>query len=195
MRERGDSGVHEIGMRFGRRHELDLLGEPDLSHPSLKEALSKVTDASGYGKRHELIDAIIDGEQSQPNADAENPGTDFLRELRLAVMEQLGVRPDAKDERVGIFTALGTPLDFKHGVDAFLVLTSKGRRELVTLDATLNKEKANELTKADIVIGEIPSVEEDEDAYLEAVEGIAAKVSKKLLSLRDEASRGTYRAA
>lgn len=162
----------------GTEFEYDLFGQADVRNPEYQKALKAAgadprTGYLPFGKAVELA------QKFQPG-DPTNPKKDYLRELLFAVQEKLDIDPDDEPDSVRAYTAVGTPLDKFHGVDAFI--SKKGERKdiLVTLDATLRPEKINEGWKADLMVGDLPSAEEDEDAYLQAIDDMAEKIAAKI---------------
>ncbi|MEK7545991.1 MAG: hypothetical protein AAB554_02835 [Patescibacteria group bacterium] len=122
--------------------------------------------------------------------------TSMSTDLRVAVEDALGIT-DEGDE-LKFYSAVGSIIDLKLGVDAFFELTDPrtGAYARVTLDATLNKEKQKEGWKADVIIGEMPDAGQEADAYLDAIDqtggGIANLLQRRL---NDEIERRTRRRA
>jgi hypothetical protein len=166
----------------GTQFEYDIFGEVDTRDPRYAAELKKMGVGQNtylpFAKSVELV------KKFQPS-DPTDPKKDFLRELRLAIIGRLGIEDDDAMDAIGVYTAVGTPLDKFHGVDAFVSETADGNETIVTLDATLRPEKIAEGGKADIIIGDMPSPEEDEDAYLKAVESYAERIVARLERLRE----------
>jgi hypothetical protein len=182
---RGESGSRFESQRYtGRQHEYALFGEVNVKDPAYLADLAKVIKPDGYVNFKDAVELV---KKHQPY-DPANPKKDFYRELLIAVQDKLGVDPDKQPDAIRVYTAVGTPLDHKHGTDAFITLSEHGRETLVTLDASLRPEKIQEGWKADVMIGEVPDAEND-DAYLDAIDGFAAQISKKLLTKTDEGKR------
>jgi hypothetical protein len=162
----------------GTEFEYDLFGQADIRNPEYVKALraAGADERTGYLPFGKAVDLT---KRFQPG-DPSNPKKEYLRDLLFAVQEKLGVDPEDEPDSVRAFTAVGTPLDKFHGVDAFV--SKKGERGdvLVTLDATLRPEKLNEGWKADLMIGDLPSVEDDEDGYLAAIDDMADKIASKI---------------
>jgi hypothetical protein len=159
----------------GAEHEIDLLGSipRDTKMRRLMEKMGADSE-SGYMPYKKAVELA---KHLQPG-DPTNPDKDFLNELRIAVQDALELDPD--DDSLKAFTAVGTPLDKFHGVDGFITLTDGQREHMVTLDATLRQDKLEEGHKADIMIGELPMPEEDEDAYIAAVEALGSQVADRM---------------
>lgn len=159
----------------GRELEADLFGVVDVTNPRYMSAFRSVANEKGYVSYKDAMELVRD---FQPGGDPRNPGKDFFRELRLAVAEKLGLESDKDLERISCFTSVRTPLDVWHGVDAFIeVQENGGKKSCVTFDATLNPDK---VPKADIVVGDLPIAEEDEEGYLRAIDATADDVVKRL---------------
>lgn len=115
--------------------------------------------------------------------DPTNPKKELGRELRLEVIDALGFRPEEYDN-VKFFTTVGIEqIDKKLGVDAFIEYTDpkSKRTKRVTIDLTQNQQKVLEGHKADIIIGELPAPEFEEEKYQEEIENIASKIASKLV--------------
>lgn len=106
--------------------------------------------------------------------------TSMSTDLRVAVEDALGITDE--DDALKFYSAVGTVIDHKFGVDAFFELKDPktGAYARVTLDATLNKQKQSDGWKADVIIGEMPDAGQEADEYLEAVDETGANVAKLL---------------
>lgn len=128
---------------------------------------------------------------------SERGETSMSTDLRVAVEDALGMT-DAEED-LKFYSAVGTIIDHKLGVDAFFELKDPktGAYARVTLDATLNKEKQKEGWKADVIVGELPDAGQEADDYLEKVEEIGSDIAAKLQRrLNEEIDRkGGRRAA
>lgn len=160
----------------GGELEMDLFDRVNVRDAKFLEALRDAgADQKGYLPYRKAMDVT---KRFQPG-DPANPKKDYFRELRIAVQEKLGVDVDKEPESVRAYTAVGTPLDKYHGVDAFMTFTEDGREYTVTMDATLRKDKLDDGYKADVMVTDVPSPEDDEDAYLEAIDAIAEKIAER----------------
>ncbi len=122
--------------------------------------------------------------------------TSMSTDLRVAVEDALGITDE--DEALKFYSAVGTVIDHKFGVDAFFELKDPktGAYARVTLDATLNKQKQNDGWKADVIIGEMPDAGQEADEYLEAVDETGASVAALLQRrLNEEIARRQGRRA
>lgn len=128
--------------------------------------------------------------------DPKNPAQQIARDIRLAVAEQLELEDDADIDRLLYYTAVGTPLDEYHGIDAWIEYKdSEGQVAMATLDVTLNKEKMAFGHKADVLIGEIPDAQKDEDGYLEIIDSCAEQIANSIQRQLEGAKRQQRRAS
>jgi len=176
----------------GRELELDLFDRVNTADPRYKAELARVIKdrESGYVEWPKAIELA---KKFQP-APPENPKRDFFRELLIGVQEKLGVDIAKQPDSVRGYTAVGTPLDRFHGVDAFVTYADRGKEYLVTLDATLRPEKIIEGHKADLMITDLPTPEDDEDGYLEAIDAYAGRIAE-FIRTEQERERGYRRPA
>jgi hypothetical protein len=112
-----------------------------------------------FGKSLELVKA------HQP-CDPSDPEAGFANDLHASVALALGLEDWSE---LKLFTAVGSPLDFFHGVDAFFELRGK----IVTIDVTINPNKC--VAKADMVL----NVSDLETALM-----VGAPAIKRLLERR-----------
>jgi hypothetical protein len=152
----------------GRLSERDMLGEFK-GGDDYRKAYLNAANEDGFMIRHQAIELIRKFSESDPR----NPSKPFAKELRMAVIEELGLEESEDMDRVKFFSAVGTPLDHFHGVDAWVEFDSgRGGPRMVTLDVTLNTEK--ETHKADIIVQKVPDPSENEDEFLKLVYEIYA---------------------
>ncbi|MBI4435222.1 hypothetical protein HY630_00980 [Candidatus Uhrbacteria bacterium] len=158
----------------GRLNERDVLGEFKPTPEGLK-AFRAEANERGYIARGRAIELVRKFTKEDPT----NPRQPFAKELRLAIIDELGLEDDKDLDRIRFYSAVGTPLDVFHGVDGWVEFVPEvGTPQMVTLDATMDPEKIEH--KADIIVQQFPDPEEDEKAFFEAVEGHAADVAKRL---------------
>ncbi len=169
----------------GREFEYDLFGQADVRNPEYLEALQRAKKPDGHITYRDAVTLV---KKFQP-WDPTNPSKDFFRELVLALQDKLDIDTGKNPDAVGAYTALKTPLDVLHGVDAFLTVRQGGSESIVTLDATLNKEKQASGHKADFIIGDdFPDANEDEDGYLDAIEKLAGRIASRVKESSDHAA-------
>jgi hypothetical protein len=165
-------------------YEAGFLGKVNTEEKAYQKALEKVKTKPrdggvlkyyvGYEDSLDLARNFqpIDSETKE-RIDPANPKAELLRELRVYLLDILEkYEPD--EDRIKAYTAVGTPADFVHGIDAFIDIGS----QTITLDITLRKGKEG---KADIIIDDkLPDPHEDEDEFLHQIDKIAEKIYLKL---------------
>ena len=182
----GSSGIPYSGKEF----EYDLfsqVGTRDEKYLADYRAMQPAEN--GWLPWHKALELV---KKHQPWADPANPSKDFFRELLIAVQEKLSVDTKNDPDAIQAYTAVGTPLDVFHGVDAFIIMTVDGHEEIVTLDATLDSKKIEDGGKADEIVTDLPSVEDDQDGYLEAIDALAERIARRF---KDQAPRSSKQAA
>jgi hypothetical protein len=138
----------------GRELEIDVFGKPKFPHAF--DRIIREADR-GYLPFQRAQDLIREHYPGDPT----NPEKEFANDIRLEVVEQLDLGDEGSDD-VKFYSAVGTPLDLYHGVDAWIEIAlqdeQSGRtiRAQVTLDVTQRTEKQEEGHKADIIIGDVP---------------------------------------
>ena len=158
----------------GRMNEQDVLGEFKPTPEGLK-AFRAEAQEGGYLTRGRAIELIRQYTKEDPT----NPNKPFAKELRLAVIDQLGLEDDEDLDRVRFYSAVGTPLDVFHGVDGWIeFVLEKGVSRMVTLDVTMDPGKLEH--KADVIVQQIPDPSESEKRFMSAVDGYAREVSHRL---------------
>lgn len=122
--------------------------------------------------------------------------TSLSTDLRQEVEDALGFE-DVNDE-LKFYSAVGTVIDHKLGVDAFFELkdSESGAFARVTLDATLNKQKQQEGWKADVIVGELPDAGQEQDEYFSEIGSIGKRISGMLKErLKEQIARRAGRHA
>jgi hypothetical protein len=181
VKNEGSRDVRYSGGEF----EYDLFGKADIQNPEYRKELDRLRKPDGYFTYKDAVDLA----KKFQTWDPANPDKEFLRELVVALQDKLNIDIEKNPDAVGAYSALKTPLDVLHGVDAFLTVKRDGKEEIVTLDATLNKDKQRQGHKADFVIGdEFPDVAEDEDGYLQAIDSLAGKIALRFEGAGDMAA-------
>lgn len=144
----------------------------NIKQPSQKESFDyyvNFKDALELAKKFQPIDKT---DPSKEPVDPANPRAPLLRDLKEALVEQMDLSDDQAD-RLKLYTAVGSPLDKFHGVDAFVEYDGK----IITLDITMRETEGEK--KADVIITkELPAPDdpETEEEYLRRVEEIAASI-------------------
>ena len=175
--------------RSGKNVEHFLMGDVTKGRNSLRyeEALKRVTERLhrtqnlSYLPFRDALGLTKEVQEGDPIA----PKKRFMRDIREAVARKLGLDDEAA-RNVGIYSAVGTPLDGYHGVDAFIEWkNTKGESKIATLDVTVNQEKlAENRAKADVLIGEVPDPEENLKSYHALIDHIAEQAVLRLKSSR-----------
>ncbi len=124
----------------------------------------------------------------QPWKDAASPSKKVARDLLDFICDELGLDPDDEDaEHLKFFTSVGSPLDEKHGVDAFIEY--RGHRILI--DVTKNPAKRFDDSSGDrMIMEQLPDWTEakNKTAYIEALQKYA-RYSAEVLQSRPEHTR------
>lgn len=174
----------------GKQYETEYLGAIDINDKEFLAALERVKKTSKEGSKFPYyvnyknalnlarkFQPIDKSDPEKKRMDPTNPKAPLAKDLRIELLDQLGIK-DEESDRVKVFTAVGTPLDVFHGVDAFVEIDGK----VVTLDITL-REDISAKRKADIIDAtELPDPDDEKEAeeYLERVKSIAKKVCQEL---------------
>ncbi len=163
----------------GKIYETDFLGEVKLPPEFFTAEKKIIRDWRGWYKNDDDIFELI--KKFYPD-DPSNPSRELGRELRIEIIDALGLLPDEYD-RVKFFTTVGVPqIDKKLGVDAFLEFDDpKQGTKRVTIDITKNPQKVAEGHKADVIVGELPDPKFEDEAYTQAVQELARKIAVKLI--------------
>lgn len=84
------------------------------------------------------------------NVDPENPTRELPRNLRLALMKELGI-PNEESHRVKFYSGVGTMLDYTPGINADAFFEIDGVE--ITIDITIRDTKEAWESGADLVVG------------------------------------------
>ncbi len=108
----------------------------------------------------------------------EQPKRLFMKDLRLAIEGVFKIAFHGKQFSVKIYSAIGTPLDIYHGVDAFVEIEDEmKKRTTITFDVTLDElKKMTDGMKADVMIGILPDPQDEEKQYRSTLQHIANDV-------------------
>ncbi len=124
-------------------------------------------------------DSVVDAKERQIS-DPKNPDRPFARDLRIEIIDKLGLEDPADFDNVEFYSALGTSFDTYHGVDCFVEVATEDGLKRVTIDLT-TREKGT--FKADILI-EFPNdnldPDLDESEYLGIIGRAADAIVKKI---------------
>jgi hypothetical protein len=173
----------------GNLFEAEQIGEVDTKNPEYQKALraaqaqeAKVGKEGGYIRFRAALELAKKFQPSDPT----NPEKPFGRELRIALQDILNLDAPEDYDRVKFYTAVGTPLDKFHGVDAFVEFEKEDKETKrvdvyrATFDFTTNPQK--QVYKSDIVVQEkdLPDPKLESEDFLKAVEGFAKQVAEKI---------------
>jgi hypothetical protein len=160
----------------GRIYEARFLGKPTVDPQFLLE-LDKLP--RGTRTRFRSDDDVYELYKKYFLDDPTNPPKEHAQNLRIAVIDALGLQPEEYDRVTLYSTVDNNVIDHGFGTDAFIEFkdpkTGKVRR--VTIDLSLREK---EQLKADVLIGEMPDAVQEEDAYLEAIEEAGHKIAMRL---------------
>lgn len=175
----------------GRTFESRLFGTAQVNPQFLLDLDKIEKDERGrfrsVGQVYDAYKRNYLGASGGAGGSMERGETSLSTDLRVAVEDALGLE-DASDQ-LKFYSAVGTIIDFKFGVDAFFELKDKktGAYARVTMDATLNKQKQQEGWKADVIVGELPDAGQESDEYLEEVDAIGGQIAVMLQKRLNEA--------
>jgi len=162
----------------GRMFERDFIGGVNVDQPEYQAARRAVVDSSGYAP-YERAARLA---KQFPPYDPTNPTRPFAQDIRLELIDLLGLSSKQYD-RVKFYTAVNTPLDHKHGVDAFIEVEDPKTKTVrrVTFDLSLNRRKE---AKADILVRDLPAPDDPDpgeaNRYLEEIASYAKEVARIL---------------
>lgn len=115
--------------------------------------------------------------ETQGTNDPTDPEKPFANDLHASVAQV--VTPDDYS-KLRLFTAIGSALDIKEGIDAFIELDKEEGTISVTLDVTANPEK--ESHKADVII-HVPADGIDSTVDKEEYDAVLEQACQDVLTL------------
>ena len=177
--------------RSGKLNEAFLLGEVRTQDPEYQKVLKNLGgDSRGYlpfvtaMELAMLFQPVVKAlnretkREERRAQDPANPEKRFANDLRVQIADKLGLATFEELERLKYYTAIGSPLDFFHGVDAFVVLEgehSSDPKKIVTFDFTLRTEAgAKENAKANVIIR---NLDPDSQKALQQIDEIAGQAA------------------
>jgi hypothetical protein len=176
-------------------YEADCLGEVRIipEYEQRLQALARGRVARDGGPYITFDEAVRLAKEFQP-WDPTIPEREFSRELRLAVIEALGIPEDQLDH-VRMYTALRSRLDDLHKVDGFLEVDDPSSQQpiRVTLDLSTRPAKAPETGIVEIeslthlIVGELSDV--DDPTYHPLIEEVAAAAAESIRRQRPSSTR------
>lgn len=168
----------------GNIFEWQYIGEVDTnSREYQKELLRLQEEAAEKGSTRGHIpyeEAMELARKFQP-FDPTHPNKPFARDVRISLLDlminkKLITNSEEDQDRVKFYTAVKTPLDTFHDVDAFVEFKDlDNKKYLVTFDLTLNPQKQK--YKSDIIVTKLPdpNLDEEKIKYLATIEEYAQK--------------------
>src|SRR3989344_2682941 len=167
----------------GKVSEYFVLGEIRQTEAYIRE-LKKVQKENGYVSWKDSLRLVRKFSPYNPTDPHDKP---FLNDLRIAFIDELGFTEERDMDRVKIFTAVGSPLDFWHGIDTFIeVEDGNGRTSKIIgfdakemADSPETREHAHE-KKADIIIfmKDFPDAESESKEYVAKMGEIAKEAAR-----------------
>lgn len=169
----------------GHLFEWQYIGEIDTKNPAYQKALSAAIDSekkAGMTDDYIRFRKALDLAKKFQPYDPANPDKHFARDIRIELQDLLGLTTEEEMDRVKFYTAVGSPLDKRHSVDAFIEYTDEtGETVRATFDLTTNPQK--QAYKTDIVIQmkDLPDPNTDKKGYNAAIKEFAKKILPKML--------------
>jgi len=168
----------------GHLFEWQFIGEIDVKSHKYQKELKKLQEEAAKETKNNFIPfekSMELAKKFQP-FDPTHPNKPFARDIRISLLDLMInkglIAENEKDQdRVKFYTAVKTPLDIFHDIDAFIEFQdSDNKKYLITFDLTLNPNKLG--YKSDIVVADLPdpNLDEDKIRYLAAIEQYAQKV-------------------
>ncbi|KKS36866.1 MAG: hypothetical protein A3G49_03860 [Candidatus Sungbacteria bacterium RIFCSPLOWO2_12_FULL_41_11] len=144
-----------IGGGEGTEFEWDIFGAADTKNPEYQKELERVTKPNDFVFYR---DALKLAKKFQPG-DPGNPKRAFARDLRIEIIDLLGLTEEKDMDRIKFYTAIGTPLDKWHSIDGFFEIEQEHRPPImITFDTTTltaeQKQERGQKIKADILISD-----------------------------------------
>ena len=168
----------------GNLFERQVIGEVDTNSYEYRKELLKLQEEAaekGATNRHIPYEKAIELAKKFQPFDPTHPNKPFARDIRISLLDlmiskKLITENEEDQDRIKFYTAVKTPLDTFHSVDAFIEFKdSNEKKYLITFDLTLNPKK--ESGKSDVIVSELPdpNLEEEKIKYLATIEKYAQK--------------------
>lgn len=128
-------------MYGGKLIEHELLGDTKKE----KAVFGELHSIESYMKHREAVEFV----KSHQRGDPFNPSRFFPKSLVDGIKkdQEIGLSPG---DQIAFYTAINSPLDRYHGVDAFFELKVGTKTVIVTIDVTTNPSK--DRYKADVIL-------------------------------------------
>jgi hypothetical protein len=157
---------------FGKLVESELLGETKkemviFNQLHETETYMKYNEAFNFAKKHQRGDPF-------------NPKRFFPKSIRDALKNEEALSIE-DESQLGFYTALNSPLDRYHGVDAFIEYRNGEKTVVVTIDVTMNSSK--DRYKADVILA-IPSggLDPSDENYGDYISHYVRQIQEKILT-------------
>jgi len=168
----------------GNLYKDQFFAAVDTNNPEYQTALHKAETeeaAEGMTNRYIRFKKALELTKKFQPADPTNPNKPFGRDLRITLQDLLKLETEEEMDMIKFYTAVGTPLDKIHGVDAFLEVD--GGKEGIfrtTFDLTTNPNKKS--YKSDLIISEedLPDPNLEEKEYLRQMDIYAKLVADRI---------------
>lgn len=157
---------------YGKILESELLGETKRDIAIFQEMHETPT----YMKYRESIDFVKKHQRANPL----DPKRFFPKSLRNGLKEDSSLNVTTEDQ-LAYYTALNSPLDQYHGVDAFFEYKNEGKTIIVTFNVTANSNK--DRYKADVILS-IPSdgLDPSDPKYSQAISDYVEQIKEQILT-------------
>ncbi len=169
----------------GHLFEWQYIGEIDTKNPAYQKALQEAVSSEeragmtdGYIRFRKAMELV---KKFQPY-DPANPNKHFARDIRVELQDLLGLTTEEEMDRVKFYTAVGSPLDKRHSVDAFIEYTDKsGETFRATFDLTTNPQKQAYKTDIVVQLKDLPDPNTNKKEYNSAIKEFAGKILPKMV--------------
>ncbi|MBU4348163.1 hypothetical protein KJ671_01485 [Patescibacteria group bacterium] len=168
----------------GNLFEWQFIGEVDTNSYEYQKELYKLQKESaeeGVENDHIPYEKAVKLAKKFQPFDPTHPNKPFARDIRISLLDlminkKLITESEEDQDRIKFYTAVKTPLDIFHGIDAFIEFEdSNKKKHLVTFDLTINPQKIE--CKSDIIVTELPDPDLKEETlkYNATIERYAQK--------------------
>lgn len=168
----------------GNLFEWQFIGEIDTTSREYQKELRRLQEEAakeGAKNGHIPYEKALELAKKFQPFDPTHPNKPFARDIRISLLDLMidkGLITESEEDqdRIKFYTAVKTPLDTFHSVDAFIEFKDlNNKKYLVTFDLTLNPQKKE--FRSDIVVTELPDPKLDEEKfrYLATIEQYAQK--------------------
>lgn len=179
--------MEKYGSKFeqsGNLFEWQFIGEVDTGSREYQKELFKLQEEAaqkGSARNHIPYEKAVELAKKFQPFDPTHPNKPFARDVRVSLLDLMigkGLITESEEDqdRIKFYTAVKTPLDLFHGVDAFIEFKDRnGKKYLTSFDLTLNPHKQEH--RSDIIVTELPDpkLEEEKIKYLATIEQYAQK--------------------